>query len=534
VASGMVGVDCESKRTPRMAQSSFTNLQKVAVIWAVLSIIYGALVYLQIQRHLWFDELLTLHIANAPDLVEMLPLVKRWDLNPPLSHLLAHASLRLFPGRPIAVRFPSVIEFYLASLLLYVYSARKLGSPFAALPILFLWYSAIFQYATEARPYALLCLFFCALLLLWDLAIARANRSWILIGIVVSSAGLLSSHVLAPLSLLPFFAAEILRFLIRREPDYPLWAALSLPLVLVVSYAPFLRNYSTITYYPLAFQAGLDKIASFYWHTFRDITWCLLLVLVSGFVAVRGKWSLGWPLLRPSEICLFTVLAIIPILLDFAMMRDHAPFWGRYVITSVVALYFLSALVLASVFRRSSRVSYLAVSVVLALLLTAKIAVPLYQNSIHPAPANAAALARVRPDLPLVAASGLTFIEMGQYESPALRARLFYLRDRSAAIQFAHATIFEDLTDFQQAFKLAGEIEPYGKFTRDHNHFLVFGTIYYPEDWLLRKLLADGATIVPIGSYETPYKDKTLFDIHMRLRPSAPVPAVPAHGTSNL
>jgi hypothetical protein len=95
-----------------------------------------------------------------------------------------------------------------------------------------------------------------------------------------------------------------------------------------------------------------------------------------------------------------------------------------------------------------------------------------------------------------------------------LCARLFYLRDRSAAIRFAHATIFEDLADFQKEFKLPGNVESYSRFVQGHPDFLVFGTFNYPEDWLLRKLSADGAQIVPIREFDTPYKDKMLFEIH--------------------
>ncbi len=525
----MVGTDCESQSAPLVGRRlPLSSREKELASLALLTALYCALIWLQIQRHLWFDELLTYHIANAANLSQLLHLVERWDLSPPLSHLLAHASLRLFQRRPIAIRFPSVVEFYFASLFLYAYSARKLGRAFAALPVLLLWYSPMFRFATEGRPYALLCLFFCALLFLWDLAILRTKRTLILFGVAASSIGLLTSHVLAPLSLLPFFAAEVARLLIRRKPDYPLWAALFLPLLITISYIPLFHSYETLSYYPLAFQASPGKAVSFYWHTFSGVFWCLCAAVVSCLIATKGRWSSKFPLLRPSQMVLFAAAASVPVLLDLTMMQDHAPFWGRYCINSAVALYFIAALVVAFAFNRAARAGYAAVGAVFLLLSIHDVALPAYRDSAHPAPANAGALSQVRPDLPLVAASGLTFVEMGQYENKALRSRLFYLRDRDAAIKFAHATIFEDLADFQQAFHLAGTVESYAKFTHDHNDFLVFGTFDYPEDWLLRKLLADGATIVPAGKFVTPYKDSTLFEVHLGL--SSP----PVHGASNL
>jgi len=168
------------------------------------------------------------------------------------------------------------------------------------------------------------------------------------------------------------------------------------------------------------------------------------------------------------------------------------------------------------------------------LLVAQHLLVPAYTKAVNPTLANLDALARIRPDLPFVAASGLTFVEIGEYENSALRSRLFYLKNRSAAIRFANATIFEDMSDFQKEFKLPGTVEPYSQFTQEHPDFLVFGTFKYPEDWLLRKLAADGAAVVPLGTWATPYKDKTLFEIHIggRFAPDVRRSAAPAHGAS--
>jgi hypothetical protein len=276
------------------------------------------------------------------------------------------------------------------------------------------------------------------------------------------------------------------------------------------------RSYQTIAYYPFAFQASPLKVASFYWNTFRGVFWCLCAACVTGLIAARGQPVEMYPKWRKPEVALFAMLASVPILLDLAMMLDRAPFWGRYCITSAVALYFIASLILALLMRRIPKAGHVAVVSATLLLIAQKIVLPACNEIVHPAPVNVAALARVRPDLPIVAASGLTFVEMGQFERPALCARLFYLRNRSAAIRFAHATIFEDLAEFQKEFKLPGNVESYSRFVQDHLDFLVFGTFNYPEDWLLRKLSADGAQIVPIREFDTPYKDKMLFEIHMQ------------------
>jgi hypothetical protein len=436
-------------------------------------------------------------------------------LNPPLLHVLAHVGLRAAHGNPLAVRFPSVIEFYLAGLLLFVYAGRKLGTAFAALPVLIFWYSPTFQYATEARPYASLCLWFCALLLLWDLAISGRRSPFVLAAIALSSIGLLASHVFSLLTLLAFFCAELVRWWRRGRPDWALWAALFLPLVFAVTYIPFFESYRRINEYPLAFQAGFDKLISFYWHTFISVFWCLVVGVFAAWLAAGKRWLWRFPPWQPPEAALLLTLAAVPVLLVLVMMSEKAPFWGRYCITSTVALNFLCALAIASPFRANQRAGYAASAAMGALLVLVGLALPIYQRTIHPVPDNVAAFEHVHPELPLVAASGLTFIEMGQYENSALTSRLFYLSDHQAAVQYAHASLFDDLAEFREAFRLRGSVESYNSFVAAHRDFLVFGTYDYPEDWLLKKLASDGATIRLSGNYATPYKDKSLFAVHL-------------------
>jgi hypothetical protein len=485
----------------------------------LLTLLYVALIGVQIRRHLWFDELLTYHIAAMPSWRAMLTAAGKWDLNPPLLYIPAHISLGLAHGNPIAVRLPSILEFYFASLLLYFYCLRKLRSHFAALPVLFFWFGPMFQYATEARPYALLCFWFCALLLFWDMAISQPRHRLVLAAIAVSAGGLLSSHVFAPLSLLPFLCAEAVRFFKRRQPDWPLWAVLLCPLVVTVSYLPLFESYRSITDYPSAFQAGPRKLTSFYWHNLTGMVLCVSVAAAAAWIATRLTTAKnvrpGGLKLPLSEIALWATLLGVPVLLNAVLMSEEAAFWGRYCITTVIALCFLAGFLIGAPLRANARAPYSSVGAAAVLLSLHGFAVPLWNEHKQPVPANAAALEPVKPDLPLVTASGLTFVEMGQYESPRLLARVFYLHDRAAAIQFAHATIFEDLEDFQRAFKLPGTVKAYARFVAEHPKFLVLATPGYPEDWLLKKLAADGAKIIPLGSYLTPYKDKRLFEIQV-------------------
>ncbi len=493
----------QSKRRPRWLV--------VTLLLLGLSALYVALIYLPFQRHLWFDELLTYYIAKAQNF----EVARKWDLSPPLLHILAHYALQWDHGNPLAIRLPSALAFFGGSLALCAYGMRKLGSAFGLLFLFVFWYSPSFPYATEARPYALLYGWFCCLLFFWDLSATGRSRKLALAGVAASSLLLVNTHVLAPLSLLPFAAAEAVRWRQRRRPDLLLWATLFLPLVCVLSYLPLIRSYKTIGHYPLAFQASPRALLSYYWHTFTGVAAVLILAFGAARLQARSHVVTVGRALRSPTGALFVVLSCVPVLLDLIMMRDHAPFWGRYCITSAVGLYGAAVWLLAASFRFSSRAGKAAAFAVLLLLIAQDSVAPNWRRSIHPPPQSVSEFDRIEPTLPIVAASGLTFVEMSKYEKARVLSRLYYLRDRTAALQFANATMFEDMSDFQNAFGFPGTVSTFPDFTRAHRHFLVFGTIDYPEDWLLRKLKADGAHVKLLGTFATPYKDKNLYDVQL-------------------
>jgi hypothetical protein len=128
------------------------------------------------------------------------------------------------------------------------------------------------------------------------------------------------------------------------------------------------------------------------------------------------------------------------------------------------------------------------------------------------------AIDAIEPDLPLVAASGLTFLEMDKYASPQLVARLHYLTDAQFAIQYAHATIFEGFPTLKQYFPIRAAVNPFPQFIQQHRKFLVLGTPGYPEDWLLRKLIADGDELRYLGDFPGPYKDTSLYEVTVSSR----------------
>jgi len=204
---------------------------------ALLAIVYLALISLQVRQRLWFDELFTYYVAQAPNLPRFFDELAHVDLNPPLLYLLVRFCQSIFGVSEVATRIPSVVGFFAASILAFFLLRRRIGSVWAGLAVLMFWCTPFFRYATEARPYGILLGFFTLLLYSYDKLYSSdrtAETSGTLrwrAGILGGSLGMMLSHTLAPFSILPFCVTEAVRSVQVRRIDWGTWAALVLPLL---------------------------------------------------------------------------------------------------------------------------------------------------------------------------------------------------------------------------------------------------------------------------------------------------------------
>jgi hypothetical protein len=478
------------------------------VIFSALTALYIACTVIDARRFVWFDELFTYDIARAPSLHQLWAWVLRFDNHPPAAYLLSRFSMAIFGPTPFALRLPSIIEFYLGSVAIFFYLRRKAGDAIGGFAILVLWGTrGIFQYATEARPYALVFMGFAFLLLCWDIAAHYEGRKPALFGVAFSTAVLLSAHVFAPLSLLPFLVAETVRFFRRREPDYPLWSALLLPTVVMLVYVPIIRVYNTILI-PPALQASWAKIGTFAFDSFSKALLLAALVFLVLPKAIKG--SRPMPKFAAEDLALLACLLFNPILLTMVLMWRHGFFSNRYCLTSSVAIYLALALLLSIPLRPGYAAIGLASLVMIASLVHGVSRVSRLPR------VDPVSWATVRPDLPVVASSGATFYEMNHHENPWLLSRLYFLKDRAAAIKYQGINLFDDF-EAPDAMKSAGiplpaHVEPYRSFVAQHREFLVLGDA---RDWPMRKLADEGAAEEALADYSSQSPYRTGFRLYL-------------------
>ncbi len=472
---------------------------------AALILFYFGLTAAQASRYLWHDELYTYYIAKSPSLIALWHNI-RLDLNPPLIFLAERFSLKAFGDNLYSARIPSILGFLVGSLCFGKFVSNRLRPAYGILAVLVFWATPFEYFATEARPYGLVIGFFGLAMLAWQKAIQpnRSASSVLLLGFAVL--GMMCSHLLALIYIVPFGFVELLRWYRTRRFDWALWAALILPSILLVIYIPLMSRYQESAF-PAVTQASPAKLIGFFYRMLEPESLGFLLALCFGLLAGSRKSRSPEdtaPFLPSLEWAFAWALILIPVLVTAAMMRSHGVAFPRYSGPAVLLFGVLFAFLLA-MFTRSSRFAAAIAGCVLLLYLTgsnaqtALGAVKAFRNRHAPRPPLA--LAVVRPDLPLVAASGINFIELDRYADPATVARLHYLTDREYAIRYAHATIFEGMPNLIGRFPIRANIEPYRQFVADHPYFLVLGQMNYPEDWLLRRLADIHAGLQYLGDY---------------------------------
>jgi hypothetical protein len=481
------------------------------LVLAFLAVLYVILVLPSVRSHLWFDELNTYYIAQAPGAARMIEEIRRLDLNPPLIYVLVRASMDVFGPSEFGARLPVMLGFFAASACVFWFVSRRAGVLWGAASVGLFWYSPYFMYATEARPYGLLLGFLGLTLVSWDSAVKGSRRGWSVAGVAVGATAMMLTHVYAMLWIMPFCAAEIVRYGRTRRPDWPVWAALLFPVIPVLTYLPLIKNISG-GIFPPDYQGSAEKAYLFYLSIFVSVYLPLIIAgaFAFGTVVWRRDNSPKVSGFESYELVLFLAALLPPVLLNAVASWQHIAFYPRHAIATVLTTDLLLMLILAY----ESKVNRLA-GLAAALVMMGFTLVPAVRGMMQHVPPSFGSQVKfdgIDPSLPLVANSALTFLEMDHYEDPALLRRLYYLVDRDSALQYAHSNLTEILAALKQYFPVRANVAPYSEFAAQHQHFLVWG-IPGKGDWLLKKLKAEDARLVEIGVFDTPYPDSHLWDV---------------------
>ena len=227
-----------------------------------------------------------------------------------------------------------MIEFYVGSMAILLYVKRKVNR-LAGVAVLMLWAGAPTLFlAVEARPYALIFGSFACLLLSWDTAIRTHPRGLALSGIAISTLLLSGAHLLAPFTLFAFVVAEAVRCWRRRQPDYPLWAALLLPMFIMLIYIPLIRASEGVVF---GGQPSFATMGKFFEDTLNGPV-MFFVVLAALLVPQPRKDREIHPGFLAEDFVLLACLLLSPILVDLFLIHRQKAFYDRYGIASQAAI----------------------------------------------------------------------------------------------------------------------------------------------------------------------------------------------------
>lgn len=518
----------QSGRTPRPSGlGDWVESHYFASLFILFVIYLCAHLGYSLRIPLWHDEIFTYYIAQAPSLPALLHLTTTIDLNPPLSYLITRATFHLFGVGTLQTRLPEIAGFWMAIVCISLFVRRRAGSAYAIFAAVTLFASKTTEPAIDGRPYGLMFGFGALLLLIWQSSTIaqdsppRGSRTFAVNLLIASAASaLLLTHVFGLFLWAAVVAAEALYSWECKRLTPSRLLALFLPLACTWFYVPIFRSHATASF-PPAFQAHLSDIAGYFAdRTVRE--WKAFAFTILIIAGIRGlSWLRPAPrfvLTRPEWAAVLCFL-LTPVFIVARLTAQHGAFFHRYGDAAMLGTAILFSVLLCRLTANRPGAAVLAAIVLLffsSRIQHASMFVSQGRIFRHTEPAivpfHLAPLAN--SDLPLVVNSGIVFVEMNNHESPQLLDRAFYLTGGPIALRYTNASIFEGMPQEVAAFHLSGHAAPYLDFVRRHPHFyLLAGDHDYPEDWLLRKLRADGAQLRLLGAIDNSYRDHDLYEV---------------------
>lgn len=465
------------------------------------------------SRPLWYDELFTFYVSHLPSMSAVWAGLKQGaDLNPPLLYAATRAAFRCFGDGPVATRLPAMIGFLVMSVCLFRFVARRSNALYGFVAMLFPWITGAARYAYEARPYGLVMGFSALALVCWQSACERTHRRWALAGLTLSLAGALASHCYAFLLFVPLGLGELVRAWRARRTDWPMWLSIGITAPLVLTYLPLMHVTNRIALHNAKFEPRFASIWEFCVMVLGPAVWPWLIGFAVVLLPAKREGQIeGTPQVRVPvhEMAAAAGLVAIPLcalLLAFAL--THV-FETRYGLPAVMGLGILFAFLAYN--RTGNRATA-------GVLLMGTFLAGFLMNSFWAPPDDTTQSQATRgldPDqveknVPFVIGNGTLFLQVDHYAKPDLASRLYLLRDPRASVRYTGSDVFDNGYPLMRRwFPIKGRIEDYDRFISQHDRFMVFGPMHDPLDWLIFKLLDDGAQM----NFRGQFGDSLLFEV---------------------
>ena len=481
----------------------------------LLLAVYAVLVLMEAHAHaLSSDEIYTVHIARAPTLRALWGMERVIDLHPPLHYLIERLMLRLPGPMWLVARVPSMVAGAVATAMLFLLTARRLGSVLGIVSVAVLWTGPVEAFFWSDRPYMLWMALLTMLVMAYLWAVQDAPRGWKLVVIFVLSALMVSDQLIGVAALGGFAAAETVRARQRRRVDFGMGAALFLPVGIAFGFVYQLRHLAAKGFPPQQIPT-VGWAAAMYNAQVTQMFFVVSVSVVLGAYLWPGLRERGVvegrearPMRLPAEECaLYVGLIVVPMVLMTIAAAWKLQYWERYSACSVIGF---AGMVPWMVYRRMARLEILGPLLVLIFVGTT-LAQGVGDTSVDKGGPERIGLESLDASLPIVDANPMTFTEMADREPSGIAGRVFYLTDRAEAQRVAGYTLFENEDKIVRILGLAAHAQNAQAFYTEHPRFWLVADPANRTEWLLRSLVERGATVAWKGKIRPGYDDSDLY-----------------------
>jgi uncharacterized membrane protein len=492
-------------RFDRKLDRAVRRYEALLVIAALAVITAFSLLYAHFKLF-WLDEFLTYNTAmlGSPAAVWKCLRTLPMSVDPPVYHVLLQYWLRaLFPTE-FTARLPSVIAYTLMCLCLYCF-VRKYMDVYAGFLVLALALGCeAFDYAHEARPYALVLAAVSLTLLSWTvIADRRRGRALALFGMWVGIATAVGSHWFGCLAVVPFILGEMVRSWQERKIDAGVWLVSASASATVLLYLPLLKGASAYRSMP---WKGVHP-----WDAFEALAFvltpCVIPLAVILVVCFVLRWVTKASDLRIPQVsapvltCIVTLALISFPAFVFAELVTHV-LLPRYVLFCTIGLLPLLGETVDSLAGKSPACRVAACLVVASCVLLFRARDLKYEagnaNSEFSAIADLGAFSQ-QPSLPIVLGDEETFLRIEAHGSLPLRQRVVWVTDPSVPRMQGQNTFYLSIESLR--LWTHDPIRDLSQFLNANDEFYYVEYKYDPNSWLLRRMMEAHAEISFQGTF---------------------------------
>ncbi len=471
----------------------------MAVLTVWTAIYFALTLTIATTKPLWNDELFTFYISRRPTLGAVWSaLLTGAEQLPLFFYVLTRAATGLLGSSPAAFRVPEMLGFWLMSICLFWFVRARTSVAWGLIAMTFPLLTAAFEYAYEARPYALV-LGFCALALcFWQAATEGRFRSVSLPGLCFSIAAAISCHYYAVLGVGAIVFGEFVRTVTRKKLDIKVTAACILGFVPLLLFRPLIHAARA---YSGAFWAKpqWSNALGFYNMLLAPAPLALLtlLVLLAVLLRVNGRDDERGRYTDPHRFPVHEIAAICAFLFVPAMGVILAKFVTgaytfRYALPAVIGL----SIVVAWSSLRLARDRSVVGMVIAVTLLCAFVfnGLKAYSGARSSRDDHLDAYRFLRAHsagLPLVVIGPHLFFELSHQASTQHQDfRPIYLADLKMALRYtATDDVERGLLALKQWAPL--DVQDFHTFCESHDRFLIYGHTA-PFEWATKELLQEG------------------------------------------